>query len=95
MVDKPKDPRTLSEDDIAREMAKRADTLDHLTARAEMEHRRSRYMRASAIATSVSATAAAIAAIVAASSPITAADDISSSLRGRRSDNDVHEDFKA
>jgi hypothetical protein len=66
MVDEPKNPRTFTEDDIAREMAKRADSLDHLRARAEMERRRSRYMRTSAIATSVSATAAAIASIVAA-----------------------------
>jgi hypothetical protein len=93
MVDKPKDPRTLTEDDIAREMAKRPDTLDHLTARAEMERRRSRYMRASAIATSVSAPPLSLQSWRL-RRLITAADDISSSLRGRRGDNDVHEDFK-
>jgi hypothetical protein len=61
-----KDPRTFTEDDIAREMQKRADSLDHLIARAELERRRSRYMLTSAIATSASAAGAAIAAIVAA-----------------------------
>jgi hypothetical protein len=51
--------------EIAQEMQKRADSLDHLRARAELERRRSRYMMISAIATSISATGAAIAAIVA------------------------------
>jgi hypothetical protein len=51
--------------EIAQEMQKRADGLDHLRARAELERRRSRYMMISAIATSISATGAAIAAIVA------------------------------
>jgi hypothetical protein len=52
--------------EIAQEMQKRADSLDHLRARAELERRRTRYMMTAAIATSVSATGAAIAAIVAA-----------------------------
>jgi hypothetical protein len=61
-----KKPRDFTADDIAREMEKRPDSLDHLRARAEMERRRTRYMLISAIATSVSAMGAAIAAIAAA-----------------------------
>jgi hypothetical protein len=61
-----KEPRDFTADDIAREMEKRADSLDHLRARAELERRRTRYMLISAIGTSVSAMGAAIAAIVAA-----------------------------
>ena len=60
-----KEPRDFTADDIAREMEKRPDSLDHLRARAEMERRRTRYMLISAIATSVSAMGAAIAAIAA------------------------------
>ncbi len=63
MAKEPKD-KTLAE--LAQEMWKREDSLDHLTARAEMELRRTRYMKTSAIATAVSAAAAAIAAIAAA-----------------------------
>jgi hypothetical protein len=55
----------MSAAELAQEMWKRADSLDHLMARAEVERRRSRYMMISAIATAVSATCAAIAAIVA------------------------------
>ena len=47
-----KQPRDFTADDIAREMEKRPDSLDHLRARAEMERRRTRYMQTSAIATS-------------------------------------------
>src|SRR5262249_55228910 len=61
-----KEPRDFTAGDIAREMEKRPDSLDHLRAQAEMERRRTRYMLISAIATSVSAMGAAIAAIAAA-----------------------------
>jgi hypothetical protein len=43
----------------------RAESVAHLMARPEIELHRSRYLRTSAIATSISATAAAVAAIVA------------------------------
>jgi hypothetical protein len=59
--------------ELAQEMNRRADSLEHLTARAEMERRRSviqlrtaRYSLGSTIAAAVSATASAIAAVVAA-----------------------------
>lgn len=61
-----KKPKQMTADELAQEMHKREDALDHLMARAEMERRRSRYMLTSAIGTSASAAAAAIAAIVAA-----------------------------
>jgi hypothetical protein len=60
-----KEPSKLTDDELAQEMWKRPDSLDHLQARAEMERRRSRYMLTSAIGTSVSAACAAAAAIVA------------------------------
>jgi hypothetical protein len=60
-----KEPSKLTDDELAQEMWKRADSLDHFQARAELEKRRSRYMRYSAIGTSVSAVGAAVAAIVA------------------------------
>ena len=58
------DPRTWTEDEIARHMGTGNSPIG-LKAGAELERRRSRYMRASAIATSISAAGAAIAAIVA------------------------------
>jgi hypothetical protein len=61
-----KQPSEMTSAELAQEMWKRADSLDHLQARAELERRRSRYMLTSAIGTAASATAAAIAAIVAA-----------------------------
>jgi hypothetical protein len=67
-----KDAFDMTDRELAREMCKRADSLDHLTARAEMERRRSavqlrtaRYMLASSIAALISAAGSAVAAYVA------------------------------
>jgi hypothetical protein len=54
-----KEPSKLTADELAQEMWKHSDSVDHLQARAELERRRSRYMLASAIGTSISAIAAA------------------------------------
>jgi hypothetical protein len=54
-----KEPSKLTADELAQEMWKRPDSLDHLQARAELERRRSRYTLISAIGTSASAIAAA------------------------------------
>jgi hypothetical protein len=61
-----KEPSKLTADELAHEMWRRADSLDHLQARAELERRRSCYMLTSAIGTSISAVGAAAAAILAA-----------------------------
>jgi hypothetical protein len=67
-----KEPIDMTLRELAQEMCKRPDSLDHLTAKAEMERRRTEaqlratgYMLASSIAAAVSATGSAVAAGVA------------------------------
>ena len=68
-----KAPSEKTLDELAEDMHTRADGLTHLTAKAEMELRRTRaqlravgYMRAASVAAVISATSAAIAALAAA-----------------------------
>ena len=64
-----KTPKKMSYDELAREMYKREDSLDHLTAKAEMARRAAlqarrtgRYMPASVITAAIAAIASAVSA---------------------------------